>query len=139
GYLVSNDRFYVRNHCPTPRIDVRAWRLHVDGPGVSNPLRLTYDELLQMPSTSVIRAIECAGNARSMMAAAHGSAIPGTPWKLGAIGVAEWTGVPLKDILGRAGLLDSAVDVMIHGLDAMKVNRPIPVAKALEEDTLLAY
>ena len=64
----------------------------------------------------------------------------GTPWRLGAIGVAAWRGVPLSVVLERSGITREAVDVMPSGLDPDlviagvnygRVRRPIPVAKAL--------
>jgi DMSO/TMAO reductase YedYZ molybdopterin-dependent catalytic subunit len=102
-------------------------------------MELSYDEILSMPSVSVIRYVECAGNGRSFFAAFQGKKADGTQWKLGAIGVAEWTGVPLSEVLSRAGLKKSATDLMPEGLDDLKVRRPMPMAKALEEDTLLVY
>ena len=87
GYLVPNDLFFVRNHTRTPRLDVATWRLQVEGAGVERPLELRYDDLLAMPSLSVIRSIECAGNGRSFFQAAYGKQAQGTQWKLGAIGV----------------------------------------------------
>lgn len=139
GYLVPNDLFFVRNHTRTARIDAGTWRLKVEGSGVQRPLELTYDEIVALPSVSVTRYVECAGNGRSFFEAAHGKKAQGTQWKLGAIGVAEWTGVPLREILDRAGLKKTARDVMPEGLDDLKVRRPMSIAKAMEEDTLLAY
>jgi sulfane dehydrogenase subunit SoxC len=139
GYVVPNELFFVRNHTRTPRIEVSTWRLRIEGSGVQRPLELTYDELLAMPSISVLRAIECAGNGRSFFEAAYGKKPQGTQWKLGAIGVAEWTGVPLSTILDRAGLKRSARDVMPQGLDDLLVRRPMSITKALAEDTILAY
>jgi sulfane dehydrogenase subunit SoxC len=139
GYVVPNELFFVRNHTRTPRIEVSTWRLRVEGSGVQRPLDLTYDELLAMPSISVLRAIECAGNGRSFFEAAYGKKPQGTQWQLGAIGVAEWTGVPLSTILDRAGLKRSARDVMPQGLDDLLVRRPMSITKALAEDTIVAY
>jgi sulfane dehydrogenase subunit SoxC len=139
GYLVPNDLFFVRNHTRTPRLDVATWRLQVEGSGVERPLELRYDDLLAMPSLSVIRYIECAGNGRSFFQTAYGKQAQGTQWKLGAIGVAEWTGVPLREILERAGLKGTARDIMVEGLDDSHVRRPIPITKAFAEDTLLVY
>lgn len=140
GYIVPTELFFVRNNSSTiPRIDKAVWQLKVDGNGVSRPMTFSYDDLLSMPSISVIRAIECAGNGRNMFQASHGKKIEGTPWNLGGIGVAEWTGVPLHEILERAGLKKSARDVMPEGLDEKKVSRPMPVVKAMAEDTLLVY
>ena len=85
--------------------------------------------------------IECAGNGRSFFGSQQGTPAAGTQWGLGAIGVARWRGVPLSEILDRAGLTADAVDVMPYGLDGNvvtggidygKVRRPIPVAKALD-------
>jgi DMSO/TMAO reductase YedYZ molybdopterin-dependent catalytic subunit len=139
GYLVPNDLFFVRNHTRTPSVDVKKWRLKIEGPGVQGTKEFSYDEVLSMPSVSVIRYVECAGNGRSFFAAAYGKKADGTQWKLGGIGVAEWTGVPLTEVLDRAGIKKSARDVMPEGLDDLKVRRPMPVAKALEADTLLVY
>jgi sulfane dehydrogenase subunit SoxC len=88
---------------------------------------------------SVIRTVECAGNGRSFFESAYARKAQGTQWKLGAIGVAEWTGVRLRDVLDRAGLKRTAKDVMPEGLDDLKVSRPMSVAKAVAEDTILAY
>lgn len=139
GYVVPNELFFVRNHTRTPHIEVSTWRLRVEGSGVRRPLELTYDELLAMPSVSVLRFIECAGNGRSFFEAAYGKKAQGTQWKLGAVGVAEWTGVPLHAILDRAGLKRSARDVMPQGLDDLRVRRPMSITKALAADTLLVY
>ena len=140
GYLVPNEMFFVRNNSAVvPRLDVSTWRLQVEGSGVSRPRSFTFDDLLNMPSTSVIRAIECAGNGRTLFEASHGARIGGTPWNLGGIGVAEWTGVPLGEVLARTGLKPTARDVMVEGLDQKQVKRPIPVSKAREDDTLLVY
>ncbi len=84
-----------------------SWTLIVEGPGVERPLRLGYDDLLRMPEVSVVRALECAGNGRAFFEERHGKRAPGTAWRLGAVGVAEWTGVPLREVLERAGLIPS--------------------------------
>lgn len=139
GYLVPNELFFVRNHTATPRLSADDWKLRVHGSGVSQPRDFTYADLLGMPSVSMIKALECTGNARSFFQQAHGKKADGTQWKLGAIGVAEWTGVPLRAVLERAGVKRSARDVMPAGLDDERVRRPMPIAKALHADTLLVY
>jgi sulfane dehydrogenase subunit SoxC len=139
GYVVPNELFFVRNHSRTARLDAASWRLRVEGTGVSTPREFTYDEILALPSVSVIRFVECAGNGRSFFEDSYGKKAQGGQWKLGAIGVAEWTGVPLREVLDRAGLKRTAQDVMPEGLDELKVRRPMPIAKALADDTLLVY
>jgi LysR substrate binding domain/Oxidoreductase molybdopterin binding domain len=65
GDLTPNDRFYVRSHAPTPRLDVATWTLRVEGGAVHEPVTYTYDDLWNgFPHVSVVRTIECAGNRR---------------------------------------------------------------------------
>ncbi len=139
GYSTSNDLFFVRNHSSTPRIDASTWRLRIEGDGVRTPIELTYDELRALPSRTETKAIECAGNFRSQYEVLHGTKASGTPWRTGAIGVAEWKGVSLWRVLQRAGLEKAAVDFMPWGLDSKQVRRPLPIALGLEDDTLLVY
>ena len=68
GYLTPIDRFFVRNHTSTPRIDPTTWRLRVHGTGVERELSVSYDDLLALPQISLTRFIECAGNGRSFFA-----------------------------------------------------------------------
>lgn len=138
GYLTPIDRFYVRNHAATPRIDAATWRLRVDGDGVRAPTEFSYEQLWAMPLTSAIRSIECAGNGRVFFAEHYGREAEGTQWRTGAMGTAEWTGVRLRDVLQRTGLTAGARDVMPEGLDAMRLDRPMPLAKAMAEDTIVA-
>ena len=55
-----------------------------------------------------------------------------------AIGNARWTGVRLRDVLDRAGGVDrTAVDLV--WICADNYTDSIPVAKALDHDTLLVW
>ncbi|MEU5331175.1 sulfite oxidase [Streptomyces parvus] len=148
GLLTPADRFFVRNHTATPRIDRAGWKLTVWGDGLrGGPVDFTYADLRQLPSVTRTAFVECAGNGRSYFASQQGQAVSGTAWTLGAIGTARWRGVRLADVLRRAGIGRHAVDVLPRGLDAEvvtdgvnlgRVRRPLPVAKALD-DVLLAY
>jgi DMSO/TMAO reductase YedYZ molybdopterin-dependent catalytic subunit len=146
GDLVPAERFFVRNHTVTPLIDARSWRLRVFGDAVRGR-SFGLQELRRLPSRTVTAAIECAGNGRSFFGTQQGTPAVGTQWRLGAIGVARWRGVPLCEVLERAGLHRDAVDVMPAGLDATvvtdgvdhgHVRRPLPIGKALD-DVLLVY
>lgn len=64
GFITSNDRFYLRSHSPTPKIDVDSWRLKIDGTGVERPVELAYADLEAFPQVTLIRTMECAGNGR---------------------------------------------------------------------------
>ncbi len=144
-YTIPNERFFVRNHTSTPVIDPRTYRLQVFGSGLRRPegISLSLRDLQGLPSRTIFAAIECAGNGRSFFASQQGTPATGTQWKLGAIGVARWRGVPLRTVLEHAGVTRRAVDVMPEGLDAEvatngHVRRPLPIGKALD-DVLLAY
>src|SRR3954451_3695237 len=77
--------------------------------------------------------------------------VPGAQWQLGAVGNAEWTGVPLAVLLERAGLADDVCEIVLEGADrgtAVEQPRPpgplpyarsIPLARAMESDVLIAY
>lgn len=144
-YLVPNHLFFVRNHTRTPHINRATWRLRIEGSGVRTPVELSYEDILAMDAVSQVKFVECAGNGRSFFDTQQGTPALGTPWRLGAVGAAVWTGVPLVKVLERAGLKDTAVDVMPEGLDPEvsatlgRVRRPLSIEKALDEDTLLVY
>ncbi|ANW17363.1 sulfite oxidase [Streptomyces clavuligerus] len=149
GALTPRSLFFVRNHTRTPVLDERDWRLTLWGSGLRgrHPVHIGYGQLRSMPSVTLTAVIECAGNGRSLFTTQQGEQVSGTPWTMGAIGAARWRGVRLRDVLYRAGLAGSAVDVMPRGLDDEftadgvslgRVRRPLPVAKALD-DVILAY
>ncbi|MEZ0071374.1 sulfite oxidase [Planotetraspora sp. GP83] len=139
GYLTPADRFFIRSHAPTPLLDAATWSLRVEGNGVCRPVTYTYDDLWhRFTHVSVVRTLECAGNRRALFGAEHGHRFEGTPWGRGAIGTAEWTGVRLRDLLEPAGITHVARDVMPESLDAVCARRPMPLAKALADDTVLA-
>ena len=145
GFITPNEQFYIRNHFPIPQIDVRDWRLKIDG-AVERTLELSYEEIVQMKTRTVASTLECAGNSRVFLV----PKVKGTQWQLGAVGNAQWTGVPLADLLRQAGIASNAVDVILEGADSGTVQEPprpsgkihftrsLPKAKAME-DVLLAY
>jgi DMSO/TMAO reductase YedYZ molybdopterin-dependent catalytic subunit len=153
-YETANERFFVRNHTATPTIDASTWQLKVFGsalrgaPDVDHARSFRYADLLRMPWRETTAFVECAGNGRSFFASQQGTPTPGSQWKLGAVGVARWRGVPLSYVLRRAGLKHGrAVDVMPEGLDSTvvtagvdtgHVRRPLPIEKALH-DVLVVY
>ncbi|MCY1056820.1 sulfite oxidase [Nannocystis sp. SCPEA4] len=131
--------FYVRNHGPTPLIAADTWSLRVDGEGVARPLSLSYAQLLTMPSVRAIRYLECAGNGRAYFDELMHRPAEGSPWRDGGYGVAEWIGVRLAEILHAAGLRPNAAWVTPISLDGEGYARPMPLAKALADDTLVAH
>jgi DMSO/TMAO reductase YedYZ molybdopterin-dependent catalytic subunit len=143
GVVMPNARFYVRNHFPIPALDATTWRLSVDG-RVERPLRLSLHELQHMPSQTHVVTLECAGNGRSML----DPPAEGEQWRLGAVSTAEWTGVPLAEVLDRAGPGPRASTVVLRGADHGDVpgragpvhfERSLSLDDARSSDALLAY
>ncbi len=142
GWVTPNRLFFVRNHFPEPAIDRSTWKLRLEG-CVDRPVEFTWEQLCAMPQHSVFATVECAGNGRSFLQERQ----PGVQWGAGAIGHAEWTGVPVADVLRAAGVRPDALEVLFEGGDAgseedhperMHFARSLPLAKALHRDTLLA-
>ncbi|MEZ4701135.1 MAG: sulfite oxidase [Rhodothermales bacterium] len=143
GYITPNDQFFVRNNSYSIALNAADYRLEVAGDAAASPLTLTYDELLAMPSRTVYAYIECGGNQRSFFASAMGQPAQGTQWQRGGVGMAIWEGVPLRDVLQRAGVSEKASFVQMIGMDKDSpeggFRRPMTLEKALDEDTILAY
>lgn len=116
GPLTPIDRFFVRNHTSTPRVDAAGWRLKVWGDGLAGgPVEFSYERLRALRAVERTLFIECAGNGRSFYTTQQGQPVTGTAWTLGAIGVARWRGARLSDVLRLAGVTGAAVDVLPRG------------------------
>ncbi len=145
SFITPTKSFYVRTHFPIPAIDKDKWWLHVEGE-VEKQLAINYEQLLELESLTVPVTLECAGNNRNFLE----PKVKGVQWGLGAVGTAEWTGVPLSILLDRAALKPEAGEVILEGADGgmledpkspageLKFARSVPLAKA-REDVLLAY
>jgi DMSO/TMAO reductase YedYZ molybdopterin-dependent catalytic subunit len=161
GDVVPNDRFYVHNRAMPPSISTSSWTLTISGDAVEAPLVLTYAQLTdpaKLAPVTIRRVLDCGANGRSFFTkyppAPQTWPLPVgfTEWTYGTMGAADWTGVRLRDVLRAAGLADDATDIMLTGLDQIMVQdattgkmfaapyqHVIPIAKALEDDTLLVY
>jgi len=148
-WITPMEEFYVRNHYPTPvaegkpELDPKNWKLKVHGSAVERPLEITYEQLVGMPSRTVIATMECHGNARSLFwEQLDMKDVAGGNWVMGAIGNAEWQYVPISHILGMAGVRPGAVSALMwSGVDGADMGRPMPVSELLErgEDIGLCY
>jgi DMSO/TMAO reductase YedYZ molybdopterin-dependent catalytic subunit len=144
SFVTPTKSFYVRTHFPIPAIDRDAWWLHVEGE-VEKPFTINYEQLMTLESVTVPVTLECAGNNRNFLE----PKVKGVQWRLGAVGTAEWTGVPLSTLLDRAGVKPNACEVILEGADGgvldepksppggLKFARSIPLEKA-RRDVLLA-
>lgn len=143
GSVMPTAHFYVRNHFQIPQLDPSTWRLDVGGL-VERPLSLSLPDLHKMRSQTLTVTLECAGNGRSLL----DPPTEGEQWGLGAVSVAEWTGVPLADLLEQAGVKPTAREVLFRGADGGTVaarsgvtrfERSLNLDVARDSDVLLAY
>lgn len=138
-------RFFIRNNGLLPQQikDADTWTFTIDGE-VERPLSLTLADLKSRFEVKTYRMVlECGGNGRSYFS----PEAEGNPWSHGGVGCAEWTGVSLSDVLHEAGLKETARFTAHFGADPDKtgshaqqaMSRGVPIAKALEEHTLLVW
>src|SRR5205085_8065972 len=145
GFITPTESFYGRKHFPIPSIDRDAWWLRVEGE-VENPFAINYEQLLELEPVTIPVTLECAGNNRSFLE----PKVKGVQWGLGAVGTAEWTGVPLSVLIDRASVKATAREVILEGADGgiledpksppgkLHFARSVPLEKA-RADILLAY
>jgi len=158
-YVTPIEQFYIRNAFPTPRpeldqrVDPRHWRLKIHGDAVEREMEITYDDLLRMPSRSIMATMQCAGNGRSLFweqqdMLADPQKVSGNGWGLGGLGLAEWQYVPMNHIFGLVGLKPNAKAVLFwSGVDGRAPNtqsdtgRPTPIGEFLSrgDDIGLAF
>jgi DMSO/TMAO reductase YedYZ molybdopterin-dependent catalytic subunit len=146
SYLTPPEFFYIRSHFKAPTVDLASYRLRIDG-AVRKSVSLTFQQLRDMPSETRTATLECAGNGRVFLV----PQVAGAQWELGAVGNAEWTGVPLAALLERAGLHEDACEIVLEGADRGTPNelpippepisyaRSLPRDKAVRPEVLIAY
>ena len=116
----NEDHYVVDTTLVKPRVLIDEWRLDIKGE-VETPFTLTYDQLLDLEAVEQMHTLECISN------------------NVGGdlISTALWTGVPLRDLLARAQVKPNAYDVVFTSVDGYTDS--IPIAKAMDERTLVAY
>jgi DMSO/TMAO reductase YedYZ molybdopterin-dependent catalytic subunit len=143
GVVMPSGHFYVRNHFHIPMLDPSNWRLDVGGL-VERPLNLSLRDLQKMRSQTLVVTLECAGNGRTRFE----PPIEGEKWNLGAVSTAEWTGVPLVEVLDRAGVKKDARELVFRGADSgavpgraesIRFERSLKLDDAKGSEALLAY
>ncbi len=144
--VTPNARHFVRNNGIPPKlnaIDPDSWVLIIDGE-VNKPLSLTVDDLKTTFETVELNLqLECGGNGR----AAFNPPARGNQWTVGAIGNSRWTGVRYRDVLEAAGIKENAIYTAHYGIDKhlsgdpkkSPISRGVPIAKAMEEHSLIAF
>lgn len=138
-------KMFIRNNGLLPeQINLEEWTFTVYGESVIKAKTYNMEELKNKFKTySYYLVLECGGNGR-------GEFYPpaeGNQWGVGAVSCAKWTGVRLRDLLEDVGLKNDAVYIGYHGLDShlsgdpkkASISRGIPIWKALQDETLLAF
>jgi DMSO/TMAO reductase YedYZ molybdopterin-dependent catalytic subunit len=119
--VTPNDQYYVvsKNLASDPTVNADGWGLRVYG-DVQQPFTLTYAQLLALPMKQQYESMMCISNE------------VGGPYMSNA----QWEGVPLLDLLTRAGVKPGASKVVLHAADDYADS--IHLTKALEPTTLIA-
>src|SRR6266480_4914679 len=140
--ITPNDAFFVRYHLAIiPEVDPKTWKLTIGGDGANGQAELNLDDLKRLPAVELAAVNLCSGNRRGLFQP-H---VPGVEWGYGAMGCARWKGVRLKDVLDKIGLKKEAIEIVFNGADGPVLPqtpdfiKSIPVWKALEDSTLIAY
>ncbi|MHB1177699.1 MAG: sulfite oxidase [Daejeonella sp.] len=140
------EKMFIRNNGlpPEDAINPAKWTLTINGESVKKAKTYTINDLKKRFKTYTYQLVlECGGNGRS----GYQPQTSGNQWDQGGVHCAEWTGVRLKDVLNDAGLKDDAVYIGYYGKDIhlshdpskVVISRGVPIRKALEDETLIAW
>jgi sulfite oxidase len=138
-------KFFIRNNgqIPDAAPNADAWKITVDGE-VNGKIELTLGDIKSRFQPRTYRMVlECGGNGRSSFQ----PPARGNQWTNGGAGCAEWTGVPLAEVLKAAGLKSSAAYTGHYGADPHlsgdtskeSISRGMPIAKAMDEHNLIVW
>jgi sulfite dehydrogenase (cytochrome) subunit A len=143
GLITPNDAFFVRYHnagIPTS-IDADKHVIKIGGNAAGKPFELTMSDLrTQFKAIEYVAVNQCSGNSRGQFS----PRVTGGQLYNGAMGNARWVGVPLKDVLTRAEMKNTAKQVTFNGLDTAVFGggdfvKSIDVNHALDGEVMLAY
>jgi len=101
GPITPNDQFFTTQHYGHPVVDPATFKLKVSGL-VDRPIALSLDDLRRMGSKELVAGFECSGNRGPLQ---------------GLSGNGRWTGLPLKDVLDKAGVKPEAREFVFFGAD----------------------
>ena len=110
-YVPNRDFYRIDTALIVPQVNPDNWSLEVKGM-VDRPFTLTYAELIAMPHLEADVTLSCVSNE-----------VGG-----GLVGNARWQGVPLADLLERAGVRSGATQVLGRSVDGFTAGFPTQVA-----------
>lgn len=116
------DFYRVDTRLTVPTVDVDSWTLTIDG-DVEQEVTLTFDDLTAMQTIERDITLTCVSNE------------VGGPY----VGGARWLGVPLADVLAKAGIDATKADqILSTDVDGMTISTPLDVALD-GRDAMLAF
>lgn len=142
--ITPANKMFIRNNGIIPKPAEGAWVLTVEGESAEAKKTYTLDELKsKFKAYTYQLTLECGGNGRSEF----NPPAKGNQWTIGAVSCATWTGLRVKDLLADVGVKNDAVYLAYYGADThlsgdsdkVVISRGVPIKKALEDQTLLAY
>ncbi len=103
----TSEFYRIDTALAVPQVDPETWRLRVTGL-VDNPYELTYEDIRAMRLTDHVITLACVSN------------------QVGGrlVGNAIWTGVPLYDLLQRAGVRSGAQQIVGRSVDDFTAGFP---------------
>jgi len=115
AFRTKNAEFYrIDTALVIPRVNPDSWELTIDG-DVDKPLTFTYDDILKMDLVEKDITMCCVSNE-----------VGG-----GYIGAARWLGVPVRELLERAGVRSGVDQILSTSVDGMTISTPL---QALTDD-----
>jgi DMSO/TMAO reductase YedYZ molybdopterin-dependent catalytic subunit len=191
GLITPTDAYYIVNQLDVPEpVHPDDWTLSIGGE-VESTVEMSFKDLRKLPGRTVRAVTECAGNdagffdylmkggrkpsrinqqdMQKRLRTRETNEVPSTE-EIGseatttcAVSAGEFTGVPLSEVLKKAGIKSGAVSVRMQGFDrgqpdlsvqyrsvgrsdfklvnpgVINYEKGLPLNKALDPDTLLAW
>ena len=143
--VTPNRYMFIRNNgLPPGNINSESWRLRIEGESCENATSFSIADLRsRFEEVTLELQLECGGNGRNEFS----PTASGNQWTTGAVGCPSFTGVRLRDVLNYCGVKRDAVYVGYFGADShtsgdptrVAISRGVPIAKALERESLIAW
>lgn len=121
-FLTPNSEFYrIDINLSVPQLRAEDAVLRITGM-VDNPLEFTFDDLRSMPLVERTITMTCVSNE------------VGGPY----VSTSNFIGVPLLELLDRAGIQDGAEQVVGHSVDGFTLGTPLDLLREAGQDALVA-
>jgi DMSO/TMAO reductase YedYZ molybdopterin-dependent catalytic subunit len=99
--FTPKDQFFTTQHYGHPMVDLAGYKLRISGL-VDRPIAWSIDELRKMGTKELVAGFECSGNRGPLQ---------------GLSSNGRWSGLPLRDLLDKAGVKPDAREFVFFGAD----------------------